>query len=123
MKSLLKGLIWIIFILIIVGFCGVVYILNAPAIPKVGDAKLQVHKRTALRGRPTVNSRPILYTKDVFIFSIDRQHLSNLNSGILSREFLFSIALGQRTNFSAKLLDNELQTTFDWKKNFPKIRS
>lgn len=118
MKSLLKGLIWIIFSLIIIGFCGVVYILNAPAIPKVGDAKLQVHKRTALRGRPTVNSKPILYTKDVFIFSIDRKYLSNLNSGILNRVSLFSIVLGQRTHFSPELLDKELQTTFDWKKTF-----
>ena len=118
MKSLLKGLIWLIFILIIIGFCVSVYILNAPAIPKEGEAKLQVHKRTALRGRPTVNSRPILYTKDVFIFSIDSKHLSNLNSGILSRELLFSIALGQRSNFSAELLDKELQTEFDWKKTF-----
>ena len=118
MKALLKGLIWLIFILIIIGFCGSVYILNAPDVPKQGEAKLQVHKRTALRGRPTVNSRPILYTKDVFIFSIDNQHLSNLNSGILSRELLFSIALGQKTNFSAELLDKELQTTFDWKKTF-----
>lgn len=118
MKTLLKGLIWQFFILIIIGFCVIVYILNAPPLPKVGEAKLQVHKRTALRGRPSVNSRPILYTKDVFIFSIDSKHLSNLNSGILSRELLFSIALGQRTNFSAELLDKELQTEFDWKKTF-----
>lgn len=118
MKALLKGLIWLILILIIIGFCGVVYILNAPAIPKKGEAKLQVHKRTALRGRPTVNSRPMLYTKDVFIFSIDREHLSNLNSGILNRELLFSIALGQRTNFNAELLNTELKTAFDWKKTF-----
>ncbi|RKU29357.1 hypothetical protein C6497_06550 [Candidatus Poribacteria bacterium] len=118
MKALLKGLIWLIFILIIIGFCGSIYILNAPPVPKEGEAKLQIHKRTALRGRPSVNSKPILYTKDVFIFSMDSQYLSNLNSGILSSELLFSIALGQRTNFSAELLDKELQTSFDWKKTF-----
>ncbi|MCG9126488.1 hypothetical protein JT359_02700 [Candidatus Poribacteria bacterium] len=118
MKSLIKGLLWLIFILTIIGFCASVYILNAPAAPKDGEAKLQVHQRTALRGRPTVNSRPILYTKDVFIFSINKQHLSNLNSGILNRELLFSIALGQRTNFSPELLDKELQQKFDWMQTF-----
>ena len=118
MKSFLKGLSIFLFIVIIIGFCFCVYILQAPPVAKPDPPKLQVHTRTALRSRPTVNSKPIVYTKDVYRFSIDQIFISNLNSGLFSNELLFSVALGQRTLFSAELLDNELKTAFNWQKMF-----
>ena len=118
MKSFLKGLSIFLFLVIIIGFCFCVYILQAPPAAKPDPPKLQVHTRTALRGRPTVNSKPVVYTKDVYRFSIDQIYISNLNSGLLSNELLFSVALGQRTLYSAELLDNELKTVFNWQKMF-----
>jgi hypothetical protein len=118
MKSFLKGLSIFLFISIIIGFCFGVYILQAPPVAKPDPPKLQVHTRTALRGRPSTNSKPIVYTKDVYRFSIDQTYISNLNSGLLSNELLFSIALGQRTLYSPELLDNELKTAFNWQKMF-----
>lgn len=118
MKTLLKGLITVIFLLVIIGVCFAFYILNAPPVQMEGEAKLQVHKSASLRGRPTVNSKPIARTKDVYLFSLDRMYISNLNSGILSRELLFSIALGKRSLLSTKLLDKEINTAFDWQKTF-----
>lgn len=117
-KSFLKILSLIIFIVIIIGFLVCFYILQAPPIAQPDPPKLQVHKRTALRGRPTVNSKPIAYTKDVYRFSIDQQYLSNLNSGVFSSELVFSVALGQRALYSAELLDKELKTVFNWQKMF-----
>lgn len=118
MKSLLKGLSIFLFIAIIIGFCLCVYILQAPPVAKPDPPKLQVHTRTALRSRPTVNSKPIVYTKDVYRFSIDQIFISNLNSGLFSNELLFSVPLGQRALYSAELLDSELKTVFNWQKMF-----
>ncbi len=118
MKSFLKGLSIFLFVVIIIGFCFCVYILQAPPVAKQDPPKLQVHTRTALRDRPTVNSKPIVYTKDVYRFSIDQIFISNLNSGLLSNELLFSVPLGQRTLYSAELLDSELKTVFNWQKMF-----
>ncbi|MDE0481985.1 MAG: hypothetical protein OXI67_05365 [Candidatus Poribacteria bacterium] len=118
MKSFLKGLSIFLFIAIIIGFCFCVYILQAPPVAKPDPPKLQVHTRTALRDRPTVNSKPIVYTKDVYRFSIDQKFISNLNTGLLSNELLFSVPLGQRTLYSAELLDKELKTVFNWQKMF-----
>ncbi len=118
MKSFLKILSLIVFIAIIIGFCFCFYLLQAPPVAQPDPPKLQVDKRTALRSRPTVNSKPIAYTKDVYRFSIDQLYLSNLNSGEFSSELLFSVALGQRALYSAELLDKEVKTAFDWQKMF-----
>ncbi len=118
MKSLLKILSIIIFIAIIIGLCFCFYILQAPPVAQPDSPKLQVHTTTALRGRPTVNSKPIAYTKDVYRFSIDEKYVSNLNSGQLLDELLFGVALGQRALYSAELLDKELKTVFNWQKMF-----
>ena len=118
MKSFLKILSLFLFIFIIIGFCFCVYILQAPPVAQPDPPKLKVHTRTNLRGRPTVNSKPTAKTRDVFRFSIDKIYLSNLNTGELSRELLFSVALGQRSSYSAELLDKELKTVFNWQKMF-----
>ena len=118
MKSSLKFLSLFLFIVIIIGFCFCVYILQAPPVAQPDPPKLQVHTRTAIRGRPTVNSKPIAYTKDVYRFSIDKKYISNLNSAQLSNELLFSVALGQRSRFSSEVLDKELKTVFNWQKMF-----
>ena len=118
MKKLLKGLGILLFILIIAGSLFCIYLLNAPPIAEPGTPTLQVPTRTAIRGRPTVNSKPIRYTKDVYLFSIDRMYLSNLGTGIFSNELLFNVGLGQRSIFSPELLDKELKTVFNWQKMF-----
>ena len=118
MKTILKTLLIVLFIVIVVGFLFCVYVLNAPPVAETKPPKLQVHTRTAIRGRPTTNSKPIVYTKSQHIFSIDTKYLSNLKIGVFSGEMLFSVGLGQRAKYSAGLLDKELQNTFDWKKMF-----
>ena len=90
MKALLKSLIFLILFILAVGSGIAVYILQAPPVEQTGVPKLQIHKRTALRGRPTVDSKPIVYTKDVYRFSLDQQYISNLNSGKLKRELLLA---------------------------------
>ncbi len=118
MKSVFKsiGLVFLIFVFIGVCFC--VYILQAPAIPETASPKLQVHSRTSARGRPTVNSKPRFYTKDVYLFSIDQKYISNLNYGVLSDELLFSVVLGMRSRYGAELLDKELETKYNWQQMF-----
>ncbi len=118
MKIILKTLFVGLFIVIIIGFFFCVYILNAPSIAQSQPTKLQVHKRTAVRGRPTVNSKPIVYTKNQYLFSIDQKYISNLNIGVNSREMLFSVALAQRAKLIASALDKELKTVFNWKEMF-----
>ena len=118
MKVLFKTLLLGIFFLIIIGFCVCVYLLQAPPVAQPDPPKLQVHARAAMRGRPTVNSKPIAFTKDVYRFSIDQKYISNLNSGQLSNELLFNVALGQRSRYSSEVLDKELKTVFNWQKMF-----
>ena len=118
MKLFLKILTLGLFFVIIIGVCFCIYIFHAPPIPEPEPPKLQVHKRTAVRGRPTVNSKPILYTNDVFLFNLDKKYISNLNMGQFKRELLFSIALGQRARFNAQLLDKELKSVFNWHQMF-----
>ena len=90
MKAFLKRLTFLIIFILAVGFGICVYLLQAPPVEQKAVPKLQIHTRTALRGRPTVDSKPIVYTKDVYRFSLDQQYISNLNSGKLERELLFS---------------------------------
>ena len=118
MKSLLKNLTFIIIFVLFVGFGFSVYVLQAPPIEQKGVPKLQVHTRTALRSRPTVNSKPIRYTTDVYRFSMDRQYISNLNSGKLERELLFSAGLAHRAQLKAQRLDQSLKTATNWQKMF-----
>ena len=118
MRSFLKTLTLGLFFVIIIGVCFCIYIFHAPPIPELEPPKLQVHKRTAVRGRPTVNSKPIFYTKDAFLFNLDKKYISNLNMGQFKRDLLFSVALGQRARFSAQLLDKELKSVFNWHQMF-----
>ncbi len=118
MKIILKTFLIVLFVAIVIGFLFCVYVLNAPPIAQTEAPKLQVHISSAIRGRPTTNSKPIAYTKSHYLFDIDLRYLSNLNIGVFSNEMLFSVALGQRAKYSAGLLDKELQTSFDWKKMF-----
>ena len=118
MKIILKTLLIGLFIVIIIGFFFCVYILNAPSIEQSEPTKLQVDKRTAVRGRPTVNSKPIVYTKNQYLFSIDQKYISNLNIGVYSREMLFSAALGLLAKLTPESLDKELKTVFNWKEMF-----
>ena len=118
MKTVIKTLLIGLFIVIIIGFLFGIYILNAPEIAELGPTKLQVHKRTAVRGRPTVNSKPIVYTKNQYLFSIDEKYISNLNIGVYSKEMLFSVALGQRAKLTPEALDKELKTVFNWQEMF-----
>lgn len=118
MRSFLKTLTLGLFFVIIIGVCFCIYIFHAPPVPKPESPKLQVHKRTAVRRRPTVNSKPIFYTKDVFLFNLDKKYISNLNMGQFKRDLLFSVALGQRARFSTQLLDKELKSVFNWHQMF-----
>lgn len=118
MKIILKTFFIVLFIALIIGFLFCVYVLNAPPVAQTEQPKLQVHTRSAIRGRPTTNSKPIAYTKSHYLFDIDKKYLSNLNIGVFSGEILFSVALGQRAKYSAGLLDKELQNTFNWNKMF-----
>ena len=96
MKAFFKSLTFGIIFILAIGFGIGVYILQAPPVEQKNAPKLQLHRRTAVRGRPTVNSKPLAYTKDVYRFNLDRQYISNLNSGKLEREHLFSAALTHR---------------------------
>ena len=118
MKSVLKKLFIVVFILLIIGFFFCIYVMQAPPVAAPGQPKLQVQVRTAVRGRPTVNSRPIGTTKSSHLYSLDRTYLSNLNNSILSRELLFNVVLGVRAKYNASLLDKEISTGFDWQKMF-----
>ncbi len=118
MKSVLKKLFVFVFVLLIIGFFFCVYVMQAPPVAERGQPKLQVHVRTAVRGRPTVNSGPIGTTKNSHLYSLDRTYLSNLNSSILSDELLFNVLLGVRAKYNAPLLDKEVSTGFDWQKMF-----
>lgn len=118
MKIILKTFLIVLFILIGIGFLFSVYVLNAPPIAETEPPKIQVKMRTAIRGRPTVNSKPNYYTKSKFRFAADQKYLSNLNIGIISPEMLFSVGLGQRAKYTSGLLDKELQTVFDWQEMF-----
>lgn len=118
MKTLLKGLSIGLFIILVIGVLFCIYILNAPPVAKPAAPKFQVHTKTPVRGRPTVNSKPRVYTKDVYLFSIDTMYISNLNTGIFSSGLLFTVALGQRSRYTAALLDKELKTVFNWQKMF-----
>ena len=118
MKTIIKTFLIVLFIAIVIGFLFCVYVLNAPPIAQSKPPKLQVHTRTAIRGRPTTNSKPIVYTKSQYLFDIEKKYLSNLNIGVFSGEMLFSVALGQRAKYSHGLLDKELQDTFNWNKMF-----
>ena len=118
MKALLKSLTYFTIFIIAIGAGICVYLLQAPPVEQKKVPKLQIHTRTALRGRPTVNSKPIRYTTDVYRFSMDRQYISNLNSGRLERELLFSAGLAHRARLKAQRLDESLKTATDWQKMF-----
>ena len=118
MKAFLKRLTFLIIFILAIGFGICVYILQAPPVEQKKVPKLQIHTRTALRGRPTVNSKPIVYTKDVYRFSLDQQYISNLNSGKLKRELVFSAGLAHRARLKAERLDASLKTGTDWQKMF-----
>ncbi len=118
MKALLKSLIYLIIFTVVIGAGICLYLLQAPPVEQEGVPKLQIHKRTALRGRPTVNSKPIVHTKDVYRFSLDPQYISNLNSRKLARELLFNASLGHRATLKAQRLDTALKTATDWQKMF-----
>lgn len=118
MKAFLKRLIFLIIFTLGIGAVICVYLLQAPPVEQTDVPKLQIHKRTALRGKPTLNSKPIVYTKDVYRFSLDSQYISNLNSGKLARELLFEVSLGHRATLRAKSLDESLKTATDWQKMF-----
>ena len=118
MKALLKSLIYLIIFTVVIGAGICLYLLQAPPVEQKGVPKLQIHKRTALRGRPTVDSKPIVYTKDVYRFSLDPQYISNLNSRQLERELLFNASLGHRATLKAQRLDATLKTATDWQKMF-----
>ena len=116
-KNMKRLIFFLVFILTIGGgIC--VYLLQAPPVEQKKAPKLQIHTRTALRGRPTVNSKPIVYTKDVYRFSLDQQYISNLNSGKLKRELVFSAGLAHRARLKAERLDASLKTGTDWQKMF-----
>lgn len=118
MKTFLKRLTFLIIFIIAIGACICVYLLQAPPVEQKKVPKLQIHTRTALRGRPTTDSKPIRYTKDVYRFSLDRQYISNLNSGKLERELLFTAGLAHRARLKAEPLDTSLRTATDWQKMF-----
>ncbi len=118
MKAFLKSLTFGIVFILAIGFGIAVYILQAPPLEQKNTAKLQVHSRTAVRGRPTVNSKPFAYTTDVYRFSLDWKYISNLNSRRLEREHLFSAALTHRAKLKGKALDNALEKEINWQKMF-----
>ena len=94
MKALLKSLaVAILFILALGAILGA-YILQAPPVARPGPPKLQIHTRTALRGRPDVNSKPLAYTKDVYRYSLAPDYISNLNSGEFSQKLLVQRGFG-----------------------------
>lgn len=118
MKTIVKSLSIVLFIAIVIGFLFSIYILNAPPINQTKPPTLQVHTRAAIRGRPTVNSKPLAHTKSQELFELDRRYISNLSIGIFSKELLFNLALGQRAKYTDALLDKELKTVFNWQKMF-----
>ena len=118
MKAFLKRLTFLIIFIIAIGAGICVYLLQAPPVKQKKAPKLQIHTRTALRGRPTVDSKPLVYTKDVYQFSVDQQFISNLNNGKLERELLFSAGLAHRARFKTTRLDASLRTETDWQKMF-----
>ncbi len=118
MKVFLKNLTFSILFILAIGFGISVYILQAPPLEQKNTAKLQIHTRTAVRGRPTRNSKPLAYTKDVYRFNLDRRYISNLNSGRLEREHLFSAALTHRAKLKGEALDNALEKEINWQKMF-----
>ena len=118
MKVFLKRLTFLIIFIIAIGAGICVYLLQAPPVEQKKAPKLQIHTRTALRGRPTTDSKPIRYTKDVYRFSLDRQYISNLNSGKLERELLFSAGLAHRARLKTEHLDASLRTATNWQKMF-----
>ena len=118
MKALLKSLTLGIIFILAVGFGIGAYILQAPPLEQTKTPKFQIHTRTAVRGRPVVTSKPLAYTKDVYRFNLDRQYISNLNSGKLERELLFSAALTHRARLKGAALDNALAKETDWQKMF-----
>ena len=118
MKALLKSLTYLIIFSIVIGAGICLYLLQAPPVEQKGAPKLQIHNRTALRKRPTVDSMPIVYTKDVYRFSLDSQYISNLNSRKLASELLFNASLGHRATLKAQRLDTALKTATDWQKMF-----
>ena len=118
MKAFLKRLTFLIIFIIAIGAGICVYLLQAPPVEQKKVPKLQIHTRTALRGRPTVDSKPIVYTKDVYQFSVDQQFISNLNNGKLERELLFSAGLAHRARFKTTRLDASLKTETNWQKMF-----
>ena len=119
MKAFLKRLTFLIIFILTIGAGICVYLLQAPPVEqKKVRRKLQIHTRTALRGRPTVDSKPIVYTKDVYRFSLDPQFISNLNSGKLERELLFTAGLAHRAKLKTARLDASLKTETNWQKMF-----
>ena len=118
MKTFLKRLTFLIIFIIAIGAGICVYLLQAPPVEQKKVPKLQIHTRTALRGRPTTDSKPIVYTKDVYRFSLDPQYISNLNSSKLERELLFSAGLAHRARLKAERLDTSLKTGTNWQKMF-----
>ena len=118
MKTFLKRLVFLIIFILAIGAGICVYILQAPPVEQKKVPKLQIHTRTALRGRPTTDSKPIVHTKDVYRFSLDQQYISNLNSGKLERELLFTAGLAHRARLKTERLDASLKTATDWQKMF-----
>lgn len=121
MKAFLKRLIFFIFLILFVGGGVCAYLLQAPPVEQKATAKLQIHTRTALRGRPSVDSKPIVYTKDVYRFSMEPHYISNLNSGKLEMELLFSATLAHRATFNPERLDTALGAEIDWAKMFTRM--
>lgn len=118
MKAFLKSLTFGIIFILAIGFGIAVYILQAPPLAQKNTPKLQIHTRTAVRGRPTVNSKPLAYTTDVYRFNLDRKYISNLNSRRLEREHLFSAALTHRAKLKGEALDDALEKEINWQKMF-----
>ncbi|RKU13131.1 hypothetical protein C6503_16415 [Candidatus Poribacteria bacterium] len=118
MKALLKSLTFGIIFILTVGFGIGAYILQAPPVEQTKVPKFQIHARTAVRGRPVVTSKPLAYTIDVYRFNLDRQYISNLSSGKLERELLFSAALTHRARLKGAALDDALAREIDWQKMF-----
>ena len=118
MKALFKNLIVMLLFVLGVGLALCAYILQAPPVAQPGPPKLQIHTRTALRGKPGVNSKPLAYTKDVYRFGLKRRYISNLNTGEFSPKLLFSADLARRATLEDSRLDTELRSGIDWEKMF-----
>ncbi len=118
MKTFLKNIVFLIIFLLVIGAGICIYILQAPPVTQKEVTKLQIHTRTAIRGRPTVNSKPLVYTKDVYRFTMEPNYISNLNRRQIGSELLFTAGLAHRATLDPERLDIALQIATDWQKMF-----